>query len=96
MVKKVSKKKWTKEPKAVEKEIRKILVDEELKSTIEEEIPKMKLITPTIISGKYNIRVSIAKEIISDLENRGKLKIVDHNRRIKVYTPVMKGKKEDN
>ncbi len=96
MVKKVSRKKWTKEPKAVEKEIRKIIIDDELKSTIEEEVPKMKLITPTIISGKYNIRVSMAKEIISDLEKKGKLKLVDHNRRIKVYTPTVKGKKEDN
>ena len=83
------KKKWTKEPKAVEKVIRNVLVDDELISTIEEEIPKMKIVTPTIISGKYNLRVSIAKEIINMLENQGKLKLVEHNRRIKVYKPLV-------
>ncbi|MGQ9720335.1 MAG: eS25 family ribosomal protein [Candidatus Jordarchaeum sp.] len=91
----MSKKKWTKEPKVVEKEIRNILIDDELKSTIEEEIPKMKMITPTAISGKYNIRISIAKEIISNLENKGKIKLVESNRRIKVYTPTEKTKKKE-
>lgn len=71
-------------------------MDEELKSTIEEEMLKMKVITPTSISGKYNIRVSLAKEIISDLEHKGKIKLVDQNPRIKVYTPIEKAKKKDN
>ena len=50
---------------------------------------KMKIGTPTIISGKYNLRVSIAKEIINMLENQGKLKLVEHNRRIRVYKPLV-------
>jgi|GEM_PF-863510 len=94
VVKIMSKKKWTKEPKAVEKQIRNIIVSSELKSSIEEEIPKMKIITPTIISGKYNIRVSVANEIIKDLEKRGKIKLVEGNPRIKIYQPVLKEEKE--
>nr|MDO8079966.1 eS25 family ribosomal protein [Candidatus Freyarchaeota archaeon] len=90
----MSKKKWTKEPKTVEKEIRKVVLDEELKSTMEEEIPKMKLITPSIISGKYKIRVSTAKEVIRELEHKGKLKLVEQNRRMKIYTSPAKGKEE--
>lgn len=92
----MSKKKWTKEPKAVEKEIRKVVLDEELKSTMEEEIPKMKLVTPSIISAKYKIRVSTAKEVIRDLEHKGKLKPVEQNRRLKIYTSPTKGKEEAN
>lgn len=90
----MSKKKWTKEPKAVEKQVRNIMVSSELKSSIEEEVPKMKIITPTIISGKYNIRVSVANEIIKDLEKRGKIKLVEGNPRIKIYQPVLKEEKE--
>lgn len=88
----MSKKKWTKEPKAVEKEVRKVMLDEELKSTMEEEIPKMSLITPSIISAKYKIRVSTAKEILRELENKGKLRLVEQNRRLKVYTSQAKRK----
>lgn len=94
VVKIMSKKKWTKEPKAVEKQVRNIIVSSELKSSIEEEVPKMKIITPTIISGKYNIRVSVANEIIKDLEKRGKIKLVEGNPRIKIYQPVLKEEKE--
>ncbi|WXG40209.1 MAG: eS25 family ribosomal protein [Candidatus Freyarchaeum deiterrae] len=90
----MSKKKWTKEAKPAEKEVRKVVLDEELKSTMEEEIPKMKLVTPSIISGKYKIRVSTAKEVISDLEHKGKLKMVEENHRLKVYTAPAKGKEE--
>ncbi|MEM3526066.1 MAG: eS25 family ribosomal protein [Candidatus Jordarchaeaceae archaeon] len=87
----MSKKKWTKEPKAVEKEVRKVVLDEELKSAMEEEIPKMKIVTPSTISAKYKIRVSTAKEIIRELENKGKLRLVEENRRLKVYATVGKG-----
>lgn len=54
----------------------------------------MKLVTPSIISGKYKIRVSTAKEVISDLEHKGKLKMVEENHRLKVYTAPAKGKEE--
>jgi small subunit ribosomal protein S25e len=91
----VSKKKWTKESKTSEKEIRKVVLDEGLKSTMEEEIPKMKLVTPSIVSGKYKIRVSTAKEVIRDLEHKGKLKLVEENRRLKVYASPTKGKEEE-
>ena len=94
MVKIVSKKKWTKETKTAEKEIRKVVLDDELKSTMEEEIPKMKLVTPSIVSAKYKIRVSTAKEVIRDLEHKGKLNLVEENRKLKIYASPVKGKEE--
>ncbi len=81
-------KKMKKEEKPVEKEVRSILVDENLLKTMEKEIPKMKVITPSEVSDKYGIRVSVAKSILKNLEAKGIIKRVISDKRLKVWVGV--------
>lgn len=79
-------KRMKQQEKVVEKEVRKILVEEATLESMEKEIPKMKVITPSEISDKYGIRVSIAKSILKRLEEKGLIKLVSSDRRLKVWT----------
>ena len=71
--------------KVVEKEVRNILIDETILETMEKEIPRMKVITPSEVSDKYGLRVSVVKCILRDLERKGLIKLVAGNKRIKIW-----------
>ncbi len=79
-------KKMKQEEKVVEKEVRKVMVDEAILESIEKETPKMKVITLSEISDKYGIRVSTAKLILKRLEEKGLIKLVSSDRRLKIWT----------
>ncbi|MBS7287231.1 MAG: 40S ribosomal protein S25 [Candidatus Freyarchaeota archaeon] len=79
-------KKMKQQEKVVEKEVRSILVDEETLEAMEKEIPKMRVITPSEISDKYKIRVSVAKSILKRLEEKGAIKLVSSDKRLKIWT----------
>ncbi|MBS7247658.1 MAG: eS25 family ribosomal protein [Candidatus Jordarchaeales archaeon] len=79
-------KRMKQQEKVVEKEVRKILVDEATLESIEKEVPKMKVITPSEVSDKYGVRVSVAKSILKRLEEKGLIKLVSSDRRLKVWT----------
>lgn len=71
--------------KVVEKEVRSVLVDEKMLETMEKEIPRMRVITPSEVSDKYGIRVSVAKAILKRLEEKGLIKLVSSDKRLKVW-----------
>lgn len=79
-------KRMKQQEKAVEKEVRSILVDEATLEAMEKEIPKMRVITPSEISDKYKIRVSVAKSILKRLEEKGAIKLVSSDKRLKIWT----------
>ncbi|MHA1267498.1 MAG: hypothetical protein ACTSRS_19845 [Candidatus Helarchaeota archaeon] len=67
---------------------RDISVTDELKQTLLEEIPKMKMITPSILSQKYNIRISVIKHLLNELQAANKIKPYIYSRRLKVFVPA--------
>ncbi|MEM3928949.1 MAG: hypothetical protein QXX48_01530, partial [Candidatus Korarchaeum sp.] len=49
------------------------------------EVVRSSYITPQSLAMKYNIRVSIARRLLRDLEREGLVVYVDGNSRIRIY-----------
>ena len=52
------------------------------------EVQKMGAITPFSIASQFNLRLSVAKDLLEDLEKRRLVKIVGGNARIRIYQPA--------
>lgn len=85
-------KKWGKTTKEREITKREVFITDEIKAQMEEEVPKMKEITISKISMKYNIVQSIAKRFLEDLHKKKKIKLISRNSRISIYTNLGKEK----
>lgn len=86
---KAKRKKWGSSDKEKEDHFqRDIFIAEDLINTIKAEVPKMKMITHSIISRKYNIRISVIKKILSVLLAENKIKPYILSNRLKVYVPA--------
>jgi ribosomal protein S25 len=51
------------------------------------EIKKMPVLTPFAVSTKFNVRISAAKQFLSQLEQNGAVELVSGSHNIKVYKP---------
>ena len=67
---------------------RDIFVEEELISTIKEEVPKMKMITPSLVAQKYSVRISVVKQILRELIEANKIKSFIKTNKLKVFVPA--------
>ena len=52
------------------------------------EIKKMNVLTPYAISTKYNVRISIAKDFLEQLEANGAVQLVSGSHNMKIYKPT--------
>lgn len=52
-----------------------------------DEIKKMRVITPYEISSKYEVRISLAKDFLEELEQKGYIQLVSKNRDLRIYVP---------
>jgi len=68
--------------------IRDAFISDDLREKLEKEIPKMKVISPTEIALRYNIKISTAKDFLEELEQKGLIKLAVKNRRVKIYVPA--------
>lgn len=46
---------------------------------------KMKVITPPAIASQFNLKVSVAKKMLEELNNKGSIKLVAHTNNVRVY-----------
>ena len=53
-----------------------------------DEIKKMSVITPYAVASRFNIRISIAKDMLEKLHQRGLVTSVSGNRNLKIYRPA--------
>ena len=51
-------------------------------------ISGMKAITSTSVATKFNLKVSIAKRMLNELEKKGTIKLVTRSSNVKVYKMV--------
>ena len=68
--------------------IRDAFISDDLREKLEKEIPKMKVISPTEIALRYNIKISTAKDFLEELEQKGLIKLAVKNRRVRIYVPA--------
>lgn len=45
-------------------------------------------VTPYLVASMFGLKISAAKQVLKDLESRGLLRLVDANRRVRVYVPA--------
>ena len=82
-------KKWGVSAKEKEEHAeRDLFVEEQTTNTIKEEILKMKVITSSVIAQKFNVRISVVKEILRELVEDNKIKTVIQSSRLKVFVPA--------
>lgn len=52
------------------------------------ELAKLPYVTPYLVSSMFGLKLSTAKRTLRELESRGALKLVDANRRVRIYVPA--------
>jgi len=79
------KKKKEKTP-APSKEKRPSIVPPDLKNEkIVGELKKMNVLTPYAVASRFNMRISVAKDFLEQLEENGVIQLVSGNHDIKIY-----------
>jgi small subunit ribosomal protein S25e len=51
------------------------------------EIKKMKAVTPFVIASRFNVRLSVAKDMLDELAQRGVLEYISSGKNLKIYKP---------
>ncbi|MCW4006549.1 MAG: hypothetical protein NWF04_08175 [Candidatus Bathyarchaeota archaeon] len=51
------------------------------------EAKKMPVLTPYAVATKFNVRISAAKEFLSNLEQNGAVELVSSSHSLKIYKP---------
>ncbi|XP_068654441.1 small ribosomal subunit protein eS25-like [Aristolochia californica] len=82
---KQKKKKWSK-GKQKEKVNNMVLLDQATYDKLLSEVPKYKLITPSILSDRLRINGSVARRAIKDLMSRGSIRLVSAHGSQQIYT----------
>lgn len=52
------------------------------------ELKKMKVFTPYTVASRFNIRLSVARSFLKELESHGTIQFVSGNKRIRIYKPA--------
>jgi ribosomal protein S25 len=47
---------------------------------------KMKVITPPAVASQFNLKVSVAKRILAELNAKGTINLVAHTNNLRVYS----------
>ncbi|MHA1738584.1 MAG: eS25 family ribosomal protein [Candidatus Heimdallarchaeota archaeon] len=67
---------------------RALIIDDAAKEKMIKEIPKLRVITPTSICQKYQVRMFVAKNIIDELVSTGKIVFHEKTAYTIVYKPI--------
>ncbi|MET1128434.1 MAG: 30S ribosomal protein S25e [Thermoproteota archaeon] len=65
-------------------------VPESLYKRIAREVVREKFVTPYMIAEKYDMTISLAKQVLRRLEREGVLKLYAPSRRAPIYVPARK------
>jgi len=52
------------------------------------EIKKMKALTPYAVASRFNLRLSVAKDLLDELAQRGAIQFVSGSKSLKIYKPA--------
>ncbi|KAF9594449.1 hypothetical protein IFM89_031051 [Coptis chinensis] len=82
---KQKKKKWSK-GKQKEKVNNMVLFDQASYDKLLSEVPKYKLITPSILSDRLRVNGSLARRAIKDLMSKGSIRMISSHASQQIYT----------
>jgi small subunit ribosomal protein S25e len=52
------------------------------------EVKKIRVLTPYNVASRFNVRMSVARDLLKQLEERGVVQIVSGNHNLKIYKPA--------
>jgi len=52
------------------------------------ELKKIKALTPYAVASRFNLRLSVAKDFLEELEQQGIVETVSGNQKLRVYKPL--------
>jgi len=52
------------------------------------EIKKLKVLTPYAVASRFDLRLSVARDVLEELEQKGVIQYVSGSRNIKIYKPL--------
>jgi len=52
------------------------------------ELKKMKIVTPYSVASRYDMRLSVARAFLKDLERQGMIEFVSKSRNLRIYKPA--------
>lgn len=77
-----------KAPAKVEKKPASVIMPNPWDEKVIKEIQKMKVLTPYTVASRFNLRLSIAKDLLDELHKQGKITLVSTGRHLKIYKPA--------
>lgn len=77
-----------KAPAKAEKKPAGVIMPNPWDDKIAKEIQKMKVLTPYTVASRFNLRLSIAKDLLEELHKQGKITLVSTGRHLKIYKPA--------
>jgi small subunit ribosomal protein S25e len=84
---KTTKSKQSKASRSEDKENLRIIAPNIKDKGFLKEIQKMKVLTPYTLATRFNLRLSIAKDLLKELHKKNKITFISSGRNIKIYKP---------
>lgn len=73
---------------AAEKKVAGVVPPDPRSEKIISEIKKLKVLTPYAVASRFDLRLSLARDLLKELEQRGVIQYVSGSRNIKIYKPL--------
>ncbi|MEM2102447.1 MAG: 30S ribosomal protein S25e [Candidatus Bathyarchaeia archaeon] len=84
--KKPEKKKETKSAgSGAEKKAPAVVLPDLKSEKIIEEVKKLRVLTPYTVASRFNLRLSVAKDFLEELEKKGAIRMVSRSRNVSIY-----------
>jgi len=52
------------------------------------EIKKLKVLTPYAVASRFDLRLSVARDVLEELQQKGVIQYVSGSRNLKIYKPL--------
>ncbi len=73
---------------AVEKKVAGVVPPDPRSEKTVNEIKKLKVLTPYTVASRFDLRLSIARDLLEELEQKGVIQYVSGSKNIKIYKPL--------
>jgi small subunit ribosomal protein S25e len=68
-----------------ERKVPQVFMPDVTSGKLVEEVKKLKVLTPYTVASRYNLRLSVAKDFLEELEKKGAVQLVSRSRNVLVY-----------
>jgi len=73
---------------APEKKVAGITMPDLRSEKVLSELKKMKVLTPYTVASRFELRLSVARDVLEELQQKGLVQFVSGSRNIKIYKPA--------